>query len=77
MAGETCGLCRYTKAIPNDLTKRYCNGMPPFPVAIPGPRGIGIQMIRPVVGTVDEACALFKSRITLVGDGCNNGSSST
>lgn len=59
---RTCGECRFSKPIPNDLKSRYCHGAPPTAVAIPGPKGIMVQMIRPIVALGDEECSLFKPR---------------
>lgn len=60
---NTCGQCWFGRVMKEDVTSRLCHGAPPSPIAVPHPRGLKINMIRPVVGAKDEACALFKARL--------------
>lgn len=69
----TCGVCRFGKINPQDLTKRFCRGLPPYPIALPTPKGIAVQMIQPIVSVGDEACSLFKPNI-IGGDNAAMGS---
>lgn len=64
---RTCGQCRFSKPIPKDLKSRYCHGAPPMAVAIPTPKGVMVQMLRPIVAVGDEECSLFKPRVISVG----------
>ena len=68
---KKCGTCRYTKIVPQDVTKRACFGMPPTALQVPGPQGqVSLRMARPVVSVSDDACALhqYKSAIQLSQD---------
>lgn len=71
MTGTTtirrCGGCFFAKLSPQivaqDLTKRICYGAPPVAHPMQGPGGKWtMQMIRPIVGVSDDACALFYSK---------------
>ena len=67
---KKCGGCAYGKLVPQDMTKRFCNGLPPAPVAVPGrdqsgKTGIQIQMVRPVVGATDDGCALWAKHTSI------------
>lgn len=65
----TCGNCRFSQVLPQDMTKRFCHGVPPTPVAVPVPRPPGglevrVNMMCPVVEARQPGCALYQpSRI--------------
>lgn len=67
---KTCGTCRHTEMVPNDMTSVRCFGMPPVPVLMPVRVGntmdMQIQLMRPHLARTERACALHES-VVLVG----------
>lgn len=66
---ETCGNCKYGQMNPKDFSKRFCGGLPPFPIAVPTAKGMVVQQVQPIREATDKACALFKPRISGVANG--------
>ncbi len=50
---NTCGACKWSHPLKEDLTKRICKGAPPVPVFIPTPQGMQQGMSNPIVEALD------------------------
>ena len=63
---NTCGNCKHTAPIPNDLMYKVCMGGPPQLMTVMGPNGQPTLMtMRPNVGMKENACSLFAAKLIL------------
>lgn len=62
---ETCGSCRFTDPIKEDLTLVHCMGMPPQLLGIPTPQGIQISPQRPRMPRSHPRCALYERQLAV------------
>lgn len=63
---NTCGKCIHSRSMPENLNNRVCKGAPPQMVPLLQPNfSTTIKHMFPIVLATDEACGLFKPKITV------------
>lgn len=54
----TCGTCKFTQLMPQDVSQVICGGVPPSPIGTP----TGIVWARPAMARSERACGLFQPK---------------
>ncbi len=68
MAVGTCGSCRFSRIMADDMTKVQCLGHGRRPIAIPvGPGQMQLQWLHPVMERNDPICAVYQPLLVLDG----------